>query len=1026
MLTLHCLASAALGAAGLSEDEPESTTDKTTRWACGGLGNAHGLYTQVGSPPFKEYDYRTEPMESITRLAPECGSQGLCSSVRGRLVKAFQQWDASRDNASHGGATVVESHTQDVVQAAFAEVAGTLGLRNFLRLLRDANELSTSLTCSRQSQSARCRLVKERDPLNSNLRINLHLFGRHVAETLRQGKLKMSRTAVVQEFALEADVVQALHGSTWTFTVRVLEDWAKSGKPIWRNYGEAGSTTAGSVVTLTSGAAAIMGNITQELCGPLDLLKAFHCVHGMGHAASYVALMVLQRELDAGKQRPALQLPQAMTRGATLCAAASSAISELPRFERSKVMFEWGCSAGVWMVTYQRQAVEGSLVHDAMLKWKAQGVSMAVATQPLTSPPSSLQRAAQRVGPCALEPMRNYPVYCFAWWFSPSLPGGEQRPPKTPPDLTTDDCLLVAVAANADVGAGCAFAMANRYRQTMGRTPASTVPKDLSQHLVRCEGYRRSQATGAAALKLKRRLWLACLAGVTMKNVESALASLRQLRATSFAASCAQFAADPVEMGACLSPALILSGSSDCLTNVLGFYSASRGGVANTMARPDAFEQYERARDSECTWSAPQRADALTAPGKLRVGYHGNTPPLFTALLRDQWRNANLDLERDRAIDPPLLGRRCALEKSGTFIFRLGPLDLAPAQSVLFSFDWPFGSDEARDAAAAGGYVAGFLGAIDQHGRLVGNPPLHFHHAMTWRGPLPMPEQLSGFFPYRTFVDTHFLGATGDRQCQAVEGGPRCSFLELPNGTRLRWFGDSMPVIEGILINEGLAPLTNLSIEMAVRVAAARDQRVAATDVVQLTFMLTMPMDAPFGTVAAPQGESVHFTSWHMPLAGRVVASDFHTHGKKGPLKQVWIVAASAATLGLERDGAGFKREDPAQPVPLRSLRLDETGRAPVTLDVLQAYLKRSLLQARASERERLLCVISTDSDGETARIPRQHAFDGQPPACATWRFLRGDALTIIAFMDAGDVEGAHVHAQWYPVVSFDDGSLSR
>ena len=97
-----------------------------------------------------------------------------------------------------------------------------------------------------------------------------------------------------------------------------------------------------------------------------------------------------------------------------------------------------------------------------------------------------------------------------------------------------------------------------------------------------------------------------------------------------------------------------------------------------------------------------------------------------------------------------------------------------------------------------------------------------------------------------------------------------------------------------------------------------------------------------------------------------------------------------------------------------------------MTLDVLQAYLKRSLLQARASERERVLCVLSTDSDGETARMPRQHAFDGQPPACAAWRFLRGDALTIIAFMDAGDVEGARVHAQWYPVVSFDDGSLSR
>lgn len=994
VLALHTL---------IRAEPQENDLERSIRWACRSVGEQ--LYAEAGSPPFKEYSYVREPMEAIAHFAPECDGSGLCSSVRSRLVKAFQLWDASRDNADT---------TQALVHAAFDEAVGTLGLRNFLRLVRDANALSTSLTCS-QSVS-RCRSVKERDPLNANLRLNMHVFGRHCAEAHSEGKLSMlSRAALVHEFVGAPDVVQGLHGSVWTFTTGLLTEFAEH-HPMWHKGGAqlTGRTTSGAATELTAVATAIVGNLTQELCGQLGLLKAFHCVHGVGHAASYVALLVLDREQDGGKKlRSAQELPQAMTRGATVCAAASAAISELPRFERSKAMFEWGCSAGVWMVTYLHQSRGGSLVHEAMLRWKGQSANRSVATQPLAPPAFELAGAAQRVGPCALEPMKNYPQYCFAWWFSPSLDG---EVPRTPQDLTADDCLLVGMAGSPDAGAGCAFAMANRYQQTMR-------PTSGSGHLARCEGYRGSQGKSAAGLKLKRRLWLACLAGLTMHNVESAIAGLRQLRAASFAASCAEFASDPVAMGACLSPALIPSGSSDCLTSILGFSLGSKGDLANTMASPNGFEQYEAARDAQCNWSAPQRADALTAPAKPRVGYHGTTPATFTALVRDQWRQASMDVARDRAIVPPLLGRRCALPHLHTFIFRLGPFDLAPAQSVLFSFDWPFGMEEAHAAAAGGGYKASFFGVVDRLGIPLGSPPLHVHHAMTWRGPLPMPELLSSFLPYRTHVDTHFIGGASDRQCQSVEGGPRCSFQELPTGTSLPWFAASTPVIEGILINEGTTPLTNISIEMAVRVASASVAEPALRHVVQLTFMLDMPKNSTFGTFPAPRGQSIHFTSWRMPFDGRVEASDFHTHGKMSPLKEAWIVAASAATLGLERAGAGFERGDPSQPIPLASLRLDAKPSAPVSLSVVQGYLRNNLLTARTSERERILCVISTEAEGAAARMPRQHAADGQPPSCATWRFLAGDHVTIVAFMDA-DTDGAPVHAQWYPVVSFDNSNV--
>ena len=238
----------------------EGGLERTIRWACRSVGEQ--VYAEAGSPLFKEYSYVREPMEAIAHFAPECDGSGLCSSVRSRLVKAFQLWDASRDNADT---------TQALVHAAFDEAVGTLGLRNFLRLVRDANALTTSLTCS-QSVS-RCRSVKERDPLNANLRLNMHVFGRHCAEVHSEGKLNMlSRAALVHEFAGAPDLVQGLHGSVWTFTVRLLTERAKQ-HPIWHNGGTklTGRTTAGSATELTAIATAIVGNVMQELCGQLDL-----------------------------------------------------------------------------------------------------------------------------------------------------------------------------------------------------------------------------------------------------------------------------------------------------------------------------------------------------------------------------------------------------------------------------------------------------------------------------------------------------------------------------------------------------------------------------------------------------------------------------------------------------------------------------------------------------------------------------------------------------------------------------------
>ena len=267
MPTVRMLVGAVLALHTLVRAVPqEDDLERTMRWACSSVGEQ--VYAEAGSPLFKEYSYVREPMETIAHFAPECDGNGLCSSVRRRLVKAFQLWDTSRENANH---TATADIAQAFVHAAFDEVVGTLGLRNFLRLVRDANALSTSLTCS-QSIS-RCRSVKDRDPLNANLRLNMHVFGRHCAEAHSEGKLStLSRAALVHEFAGTPDLVQGLHGSVWTFTVGLLPERTKQ-HPIWHNGGTklTGRTTAGSATELTAIATAIVGNVMQELCGQLDL-----------------------------------------------------------------------------------------------------------------------------------------------------------------------------------------------------------------------------------------------------------------------------------------------------------------------------------------------------------------------------------------------------------------------------------------------------------------------------------------------------------------------------------------------------------------------------------------------------------------------------------------------------------------------------------------------------------------------------------------------------------------------------------
>lgn len=355
--------------------------------------------------------------------------------------------------------------------------------------------------------------------------------------------------------------------------------------------------TSGKETVLSREAQELVADNARSICGSLNsTILAFNCIHGMGHAGSYVALNVLKNRLEreeleqghaeqghAARRADGMdgavveQLPEAMTRGATVCVAASAGIAELDEYTSSRRAFEFGCGAGVWMVTWQHQARVGSALHDAMLEWKNTAISTDTATVVAGEPTSDeLTTVADRIGPCAGEPNINYPQWCFSWWLTSSTSESKYGTPST---LGAADCVAVAEAATPDQGAACAFAMASRYMGSawIGEGKGTSCGWDDSgcktpPH-TRCDGFRGTAATAAGAgAGLQRRLYLACLAGSTMANTERMIASLKEPKVEAFAASCAAeiAAGDREAFGACLSPIVALIGGPDCLPDILG------------------------------------------------------------------------------------------------------------------------------------------------------------------------------------------------------------------------------------------------------------------------------------------------------------------------------------------------------------------------------------------------------------------------------------------------------------------------
>ena len=80
-------------------------------------------------------------------------------------------------------------------------------------------------------------------------------------------------------------------------------------------------------------------------------------------------------------------------------------------------------------------------------------------------------------------------------------------------------------------------------------------------------------------------------------------------------------------------------------------------------------------------------------------------------------------------------------------------------------------------------------------------------------------------------------------------------------------------MVDGIVVNAARTRLGNVSVEVAVRVAAGgvAARTPASRDAVQLTFNLASPITRPFGVFVVPRYASLHYTEWTMPMDGRAI-----------------------------------------------------------------------------------------------------------------------------------------------------------
>ena len=519
--------------------------------------------------------------------------------------------------------------------------------------------------------------------------------------------------------------------------------------------------------------------------------------------------------------------------------------------------------------------------------------------------------------------------------------------------------------------------------------------------------------------------------------------------------------------------------------------------LANTLVAPHVMHEYEKKRNVECQFGVAERADAATAAFSGPACHPPSCRNIsMMAVIRPAGRiiTPSLSIRRCALSDGRTFITRLGmvhLAPGEALHWNFGwPFGNAEAQaaveargyvgSVLSAVDEygrPWGSPPLRiqyastSWRAAASRVAPALRTFSPYAAHVSEP----HGAATIMAVSTLP------------------GGLGDRECRADEGGVRCQFLALPLGTRLRRDPTAVAEMSGVMVNEGDVALRNLSLEMAVihapRAAngtahagvssggmpapslgnsGARPRPSASTvsaspasasalpllrDVVPLSFALasssasSSSSSSPsvgvsvgswppvFRTFESPAGLSLHYSSWTMPLAGRVEASDFHTHGD-ARLLEAWIVSASAVTLGLR--AAGFEAKAAHKAMPASSLRLPPSafadgdqgsGRRAAdqtpTLEAVQRYVRESLQERRVPatpahplERERVLCVFEPDAEMGADRIARVIGRE----ECASWRFRAGEPLTLLAFLDAQ--RPSHMHVSWRPLVSFDDESV--
>eukprot|EP00933_Yihiella_yeosuensis_P033601 TRINITY_DN2726_c0_g1_i1.p1 TRINITY_DN2726_c0_g1~~TRINITY_DN2726_c0_g1_i1.p1 ORF type:complete len:644 (-),score=90.18 TRINITY_DN2726_c0_g1_i1:461-2347(-) len=290
------------------------------------------------------------------------------------------------------------------------------------------------------------------------------------------------------------------------------------------------------------------------------------------------------------------------------------------------------------------------------------------------------------------------------------------------------------------------------------------------------------------------------------------------------------------------------------------------------------------------------------------------------------------------------------------------------------------------------GYISmtGFTAMpVDKDGEILGNPPIHIHHANL--GPNPNRSSLSRVSQWH-----------GDSQCSASDGGTACYITTLPEGFGFPATQELRLDIDFNDVRAPKSPEMHFWLETAIRIAkplAEETSNEVGTVIIGVPFRMEWWKTSDFQRLyfVPPDQPSALWMTAEMPSSGTFVSGKLETH--QHMFDTAWVFSGvSPEELGLNSDSWQLRK--PWQPwIPKENGWTDDAAAMQALKMHVQArfqdVVRHCLAKPACAQKPPSLVwtlnrtVIEGDEERE------------MPWPSTTWTFEKGEQFTIVIFHKA-------------------------